>query len=143
VLNAIGQTHEVLGKFADFEVDVFSILGMRNLSAFIGELFAASLAKTSEGFLLKNPHQDGYPDLLVMDEPGRQLWSDLQLRLRDKQPFSPFANGGIEVKATCGSLPTPAVFAKKGLSKPEIGDQLIEYLTGYDWKAHHREIPIT
>ncbi|MCW5923283.1 MAG: hypothetical protein KIS77_13135 [Saprospiraceae bacterium] len=128
-----------MDKINRFEVDIFEILGMRNLSAFIGELFAAALAKNSKGFFLKNPHQDGYPDLLVMDEQGKQLWDDLKLRLRDKQPFSPFANGGIEVKATCGSLPTPAVFLKKGLAKPEIGDQRIDFLTGYDWKAHHRD----
>lgn len=139
ISKAINQTHEVLDKINRFEVDIFEILGMRNLSAFIGELFAAALAKNSKGFFLKNPHQDGYPDLLVMDEQGKQLWDDLKLRLRDKQPFSPFANGGIEVKATCGSLPTPAVFLKKGLAKPEIGDQRIDFLTGYDWKAHHRD----
>ena len=32
----------------DIPVDIFSILGMRNLSAFIGELFAKSLAKESK-----------------------------------------------------------------------------------------------
>lgn len=139
ILNAITKTHEVLDKINGFEVDIFEVLGMRNLSAFIGELFAAALVKNSAGFFLKNPHQDGCPDLLVMDERGKQLWNDLRLRLRDKQPFSPFANGGIEVKATCGSLPTPAIFVKKGLVKPEIGDQRIDFLTGYDWKAHHRD----
>lgn len=139
ILNAIHHTHEVLDKINSFEVDVFEILGMRNLSAFIGELFAAAMVKSSGGFLLKNPHQDGYPDMLVMDEDGKRLWEELKLRLRDKQPFSPFPNGGIEVKATCGSLPTPAYFAKKGLVKPTIGDQRIDFLTGYDWKAHHRD----
>ncbi len=107
ILNAITKTHEVLDKINRFEVDIFEILGMRNLSAFIGELFAAALVKNSGGFFLKNPHQDGYPDLLVMDAKGEQLWNDLKLRLRDKQPFSPFANGGIEVK-------------KRNLSQAEI-----------------------
>ncbi|HVU75658.1 MAG TPA: bsaAI, partial [Candidatus Paceibacterota bacterium] len=44
-----------------------------------------------------------------------------------------------EVKATCGSVPTPALLARRGLTKPHIGDTRISYLTGYDWKAHHRE----
>lgn len=139
VLSAIEKTHEVLDKINSFEVDIFEILGMRNLSAFIGELFAAALIKASDGFFLKNPHQDGYPDLLVMDENGKKMWEDLSARLRDKQPFSPFANGGIEIKATCGSVPTPEFFAKKGLQKPEIGTQRIDFMKGYDWKAHHRD----
>jgi len=139
ILKAIHQTHDVLDKINGFEVNIFEILGMRNLSAFIGELFAAEVVKNSEGFLLKNPHQDGYPDMLVMDEDGKRLWGELKFRLRDKQPFSPFPNGGIEVKATCGSLPTPAFFVKKGLVKPQIGDQRIDFLTSYDWKAHHRD----
>ena len=28
---------------------------------------------------------------------------------------------------------------KRGLLKPDIGDTRISFLTGYDWKAHHRE----
>jgi len=59
--------------------------------------------------------------------------------MKEKEPFSGFINGGIEIKATCGSVPTPAVLSKRGLQKPEIGDTRINLLTGYDWKAHHRE----
>lgn len=139
ILSAINQTHDVLDKISGFEVDIFGILGMRNLSAFVGELFAAALVRASAGFLLKNPHQDGYPDLLPMDSAGKDLWEKLKFQLREKAPFSPFANGGIEVKATCGSLPTPAAFSKRDGVKPEIGDQRIEFLKGYDWKAHHRD----
>ena len=119
-------------------VEVFEVLGMRNLSAFVGELFARSLMEESGGFFMKNPHQDGYPDLLAMTTEGRKLWDSLKNNLQDKHPFSPFMTGGIEVKATCGSVPTPAVFAKKNLKKPDIGDQRIDFVRGYDWKAHHR-----
>jgi hypothetical protein len=35
-------------------------------------------------------------------------------------------------------MPTPAVFARRNLKKPEIGDERIGVITGYDWKAHHR-----
>ena len=58
---------------------------------------------------------------------------------RDKAPFSPFTGGGIEVKATCGAVPTPAACQRRGFAKPEIGDTRAGKLTGYDWKAHHRE----
>lgn len=139
ILNAVETTHNILDKFTEFDVEVFEILGMRNLSSFIGEIFAASIVKGSNGFFKKNPHQDGYPDLLTMNETGQAIWKKLSTNLRDKSPFSPFENGGLEVKATCGSVPTPALCQKRGLVKPDIGDTRITFLTGYDWKAHHRE----
>lgn len=133
------EFNALIDQFEAFGVDVFPLLGMRNLSAFIGELYGAVVIKGSANFFRKNPHQDGYPDLLPMDEAGATLWKSLELRLRDKTPFSPFATGGIEIKATCGSVPTPAVMAKKNLQKPHIGDQRIEVMQSYDWKAHHRD----
>ena len=136
---AIREAHSVIDQFATFGVDVFSILGMRNLSAFIGELYAAAAIKCSDGLFRKNPHQDGIPDLLIMDRAGAALWERLKDRLRDKAPFSPFATGGIEVKATCGGLPTPAQCQHRGFAKPNIGDQRIDCMMGYDWKAHHQE----
>lgn len=141
-VNALADTHLVIGKITkDIPVDVFSILGMRNLSAFIGELFAASLIKMSGGKYIKNPHQDGYPDLLLMNAGGKAAFEKLRQagKLRDKSPFSPFEYGGIEIKATCGSVPTPKDCAKKGVQKPDIGDTRIDLMKGYDWKAHHRE----
>lgn len=139
ITKAVTYTHEVFDKFIEFEVDVFSILGMRNLSAFVGEVFAQSLSKFSEGLLISNPHQDGYPDLLLMDDNGKADWERLRANLKAKAPFSPFPNGGIEIKSTCGSVPTPEICRKKGVEKPSMGDQRISVLTGYDWKAHHRE----
>ena len=138
LLNGLKRTHELVGHFREFEVDVFELLGMRNLSSFIGELFAASTVKSSEGLFVKNPHQDGYPDLLLHDESGKAHWATLQQRLREKNPFSPFGTGGLEVKATCGSVPDPKRLATKGLVKPAIGDTRITMMVGYDWKAHHR-----
>jgi hypothetical protein len=142
VKRAVIDCHTVVDKILDdIPVDVFSILGMRNLSAFIGELFAKSLESESNGLLKSNPHQDGYPDLLLLDKVGQELWNKLETKgeLRAKAPFSPFDNGGIEVKATCGSVPSPKEAAKKGLEKPGMGDTRIDVLKGYDWKAHHRE----
>ena len=135
---AVGIFDETISKLEEVSDGLFSTLGMRNLSAFIGEMFAAALAKASKGFLVKNPHQDGYPDLLVMTDEGKALLKTLENNMQDKKPFSDFASGGIEVKATCGSVPTPAVFARRNLKKPEIGDERIGVITGYDWKAHHR-----
>ena len=136
---AIERAHKNIDRFAEFDVDVFLLLGMRNLSSFIGELFAAAIVVESGGLFCKNPHQDGYPDLLLMDELGQRQWTALRNRLREKAPFSPFLGGGIEVKATCGSVPTPVQCAKLGVEKPDLGDQRIAIMRAYDWKAHHRE----
>jgi hypothetical protein len=62
---------------------------------------------------------DGYPDLLLLDKFGKPLWESLASRLREKKPFSPFATGGIEIKATVGSVPTPEDLAKKKMTKPD------------------------
>lgn len=136
--NSLVKTDELLGSIGSYEIDIYDILGMRNLSAFVGEVFARAMSLTSKNFFINNPHQDGYPDLLAMTPEGRAEMDRLKNNMQDKRPFSPFKYGGLEVKATCGSLPTPAVFARKGLVKPTIGDQRIDYLKGYDWKAHHR-----
>lgn len=121
-------------------VDIFSILGMRNLSSFVGEVFSRSLSKASNNLLVCNPHQDGYPDLLLLDEVGTVLYKEIEAEygLQAKSPFSPFEYGGIEIKATCGAVPTPAECKKKNVLKPGIGDQRISLLRSYDWKAHHQ-----
>ena len=133
------MTHELIDDLYTVEIDVAAILGLRNLSAFIGELVGSAIVQTSDDRLKANPHQDGYPDLLLMDDRGRNAWTRLADRMNEKAPFSPFANGGIEVKATCGTVPTPAVCRKKGIVRPDLGASRIGCLTGYDWKAHHRE----
>jgi hypothetical protein len=139
VERAVHRTRTLIDKLSKFEVNVFALLGMRNLSAFLGEVFAAAMILEHEELFKKNPHQDGYPDLLLLDAAGSKEWERLSSRLRDKGPFSPFAPGGFEVKATCGSVPTPAQLQKRGLEKPDMGDQRIGLLNGYDWKAHHQE----
>jgi hypothetical protein len=139
VERAVHRTRSIIEQLSKFEVDVFALLGMRNLSAFVGEVFAAAMILEHQELFKKNPHQDGYPDLLLLDEAGSKEWTKLSNRLREKGPFSPFATGGFEIKATCGAVPTPALCQKRGREKPDMGDQRVELLTGYDWKAHHQE----
>jgi hypothetical protein len=136
--DAVSIFNERIAKLAEFEIDISRLLGMRNLSAFVGELYGASVIKAAGTLYRKNPHQDGYPDLLLMDDKGSREWERLKNQLRDKKPFSPFRAGGIEIKATVGSVPSPQWFQTRGLQKPDIGDSRIEFLRGYDWKAHHR-----
>ena len=133
--DALAEMHDIIDRIGEIPVDIFSILGMRNLSAFVGELFVASLEKSSNGLFKSNPHQDGYPDLLLMNEKGKEIWSVLEnaSKLTDKSPFSPFVNGGIEVKATCGAVPTPAVCQRRGFTKPQMGDQRIDEIPQEHW----------
>ena len=70
---ALLQTHSQIDKFKDFDVDVFSLLGLRNLSAFVGELYGACFAKASSGLYRPNPHQDGYPDLILINAIGGRI----------------------------------------------------------------------
>ena len=137
--SAVNVAHSFIDQLYASDLDVASILGLRNLSAFVGEVVVHAIAKTSNGKFRLNPSQDGYPDLLLMDETGERAWSDVRGRAKEKEPFSPFAAGGIEVKATCGAIPSDADCRNRGIQRPGIGDTRIQLLTGYDWKAHHRE----
>ena len=125
----------------EFDINIFEILGMRNLSGMVGEYFAKSVQKFSNGNLHSNLHQDGYPDLLLIDTPDKKHYfntlyfeKDGKIYPKDKSLFSPYKYGGIEIKATCGSTPSASHIAK-----PAIGDQRIHLVNKFDWKAHHRE----
>lgn len=133
--------HELSETTLRFDINIFETLWMRNLSGMIGEYFARSITKISKGKLESNLHQDGYPDLLLVDETYKKEYFDSLYVLNNgrkypigKDFFSPFKYGGIEVKATCGSTP-PA----SKVSKPLIGEQRVSLITNFDWKSHHRE----
>ena len=83
---------------------------MRNLSSFVGENFVDSICKISDGLLIKNPHQDSYPDLLVMTDEGKKLLKTFEKKLRDKSPFSNFETGGKPA-----SCPVSTSFDRPGL----------------------------
>lgn len=139
ISEAIMQTNRVFVELSSVVPYVYELLQMRNLSAFVGAAFCQELATSSKGLLRLNPHQDGYPDLLLMDQKGQQHWNELEGQHQEKDPFSPFVMGGIEVKATCGDVPSARALSSRGLSKPGIGDSRIDLVTSLNWKAHHRE----
>ncbi len=145
ILQAINFCNQALQKLdqetKQFDINIFEILGMRNLSGMVGEYFAKSVQRFSEGHLHSNLHQDGYPDLLLTNtRESLNYYASLYLEQNgkkypsEKSLFSPFKYGGIEVKATCGNTP-PASQSPK----PLIGEQRIEKIISLDWKAHHRE----
>jgi len=144
VVDSMNYANNALKELSDttmrFDINIFETLGMRNLSSMIGEYFARSVKKISNGKLESNLHQDGYPDLLLVDTPERKAYFNTLFTERDgkrypidKEHFSPFLYGGIEVKATCGSTPS----ASK-VPKLLIGEQRVNLINSFDWKAHHR-----
>lgn len=145
IVNAINFSNEALqsldAQTKSFDINIFEALGMRNLSGVVGEYFAKSIQRFSNGGLQGNLHQDGYPDLLLTNTPERKSYfdtlytiSDGKIYPKDKALFSPYKYGGIEVKATCGSTPSASQ-----VPKPLIGEKRISLLNSFDWKAHHRE----
>jgi len=124
-----------------FDINIFEVLGMRNLSGLVGEYLSRSLQRFSNGSLQSNLHQDGYPDLLLTNTIEQKNYFESLYTTIDgkkfphnKSDFSPFKFGGIEVKATCGSTPSA-----NQTPKPLIGQTRITLLKSFDWKAHHRE----
>jgi hypothetical protein len=138
-IDALPEFNRVIKIFEDVEIPIGDILGLRNLSAFVGEVYNRSVKKIAGNLIENNPHQDGYPDLLIMDSLGREEWQKFSKQLHEKSPFSPFLTGGIEVKSTCGDLRSGSWFTKQEIPKPIIGQSRLEWVTGYNWKAHHRE----
>ena len=145
IAQAIKLTNKTLKQLdkvnKKLEYDIFERLGMRNLSGQVGECFVKCLMKLSDGKLHSNLHQDGYPDLLLIDTPEKKEYFDSLYTVingkkypKDKKSFSPFKYGGIEVKATCGSTP-PA----SKVPKPLIGEQRVQLMNNFYWAAHHRE----
>jgi len=117
-------------------VPTFQLLGLRNLSSFVGEIFARELCTLESGKFMSNPNQDGYPDLCALTPEGTAY---VATRAKNgetsaKQFWSPYPFGGVEVKATCGNTP-PA----RKLAKPGIGESRYPILDSAEWKAHHRE----
>jgi len=138
-IDAMNEFNRIIKTFDDMEIPIGDFLGLRNYSGFLGEVFNYAVVKKSNGYIRKNQHQDGYPDLLVMDEIGENEWSKVQDRLTEKSPFSPFAGGGIEVKATCGDIQLSKWFSKNKIQRPQIGGSRIDYMKKYTWKSHHRD----
>ena len=145
IKECVETANETIELFHDlsllYGVDLFQILGLRNLSSFVGEVFAKQVRLSEAERLISNPNQDGYPDLCALTPEGKAYveehkLSDGKIR-RDKNLWSPYPFGGIEVKATCGNTP-PA----KKTAKPLIGESRLPIVKTAEWKAHHQETKI-
>lgn len=148
VVEAMNYANEALfmldSMSKQFDINLFQTLGMRNLSSTVGEYFVKSVEKFANQKLVSNPHQDGYPDLLLNDTLRKQQhFNSLFVQNNNrrypinKESFSNYEFGGIEIKATCGS--TPPANLDKNIVKPLIGEQRVKMITQFDWKSHHRQ----
>src|SRR5439155_5957243 len=113
------------------------LLELRNLSALIREIFDKEVGRAYNKVFMKNPNQNGYPDLLALTPEGRKYIEKATTNgsiKTDKNLWSPYPFGGIEVKATCGNTPPASKVAK-----PKIGESRINVgLQSAEWKAHHQ-----
>ena len=102
-------------------IPFYELLGTRNLGSFVGAVFAYSLQREMPDRLMVNGHQDGYPDLCALTAEGKKYVARLHAEGMEtaKKSWAFYPEGGIEVKTTCGSVPT----ATKTRKKPQIGDQ--------------------
>jgi len=140
ILSTVQNTNRSIELIDDLSIGnnipIFSLLGLRNLSSFVGEIFASELYHIQKNRLLPNPNQDGYPDLLALTPEGINYIKERERRneTTEKKFWSPYPYGGIEVKATCGN-----VVSAKVQEKPKIGESRLPTLISAEWKAHHRE----
>lgn len=151
IINALDQTNiyisELCNLFLELNFDLFEVLGQRNLSGVIGEIYSRFFCLNVSGYTV-NPHPDGRPDILNLNskeskkffkEECFSIISGKSLPL--KSPLTPYKYNGIEIKCTVGS---PRSGYKKLLERNtgkksfDIGDSRIEYLSGFNFWAHHQ-----
>jgi hypothetical protein len=122
--------------FIAYDFPLFELLGLRNLSSFVGAVYGRELWRLMKDWTFLNPHQDGYPDLCASTPEGLDYYKQREQRreMTVKDFWSPYPFGGIEVKVTCGNTPNA-----KTTPKPKIGESRTPLLESAEWKAHHRD----
>lgn len=139
--------NELVELFGSLNFDLFEVLGQRNLSGVIGEIFSRFFCQHYKNFVV-NPHPDGRPDILNLNkkEALKHYQNNCFINMSGKlipkkSELAPFKFSGIEVKCTVGS-PTATykkdLLADTGKRNFELGMSRIKYLSGFNFWAHHR-----
>jgi len=147
VINANTYLHALSDLFMELNFPIYTTLGQRNLSGFIGEVFSRVFVVEVDGFVT-NPHADGRPDLLdVSSQDALEYFrskcfdnSDNSRQAPSKACLTPFKYGGIEVKATIGNpVANYRTRLKKELGQPEffVGLPRVNYLSSITYWGHH------
>ncbi len=151
IKSAVRETNTYLSKlsniFEELNFDLFGILGQRNLSGFIGEVFSHFLSRDTSDYTL-NPHADGRPDLIDISTNAAiaHLQDDCYKyidgkKVPIKELLAPFRYGGAEVKCTIGTHSATSKAEYKhdnGVEDFELGISRIKYIKGLTYWAHHQ-----
>lgn len=134
--------------FQDKNINLFEALGVTNISATVGEIYARFLCKQLSGELVSNPHPDGRPDVLTLfskEAKNYYLKECFETKKTKKVPIksklTPFKFGGIEIKCTIGNFTKNKVekYLKEIYNTESfpIGAQRVKFLENINWVAHH------
>lgn len=154
VIHATEKTNQYLNKiseyFIDLDIEIFHILGQRNISGFIGEVFSKFLEKEIVD-LKSNPHQDGRPDLINLSTlESKSFFSKSFVHDNKNNPikgnFTPYPFGGLEVKCSIGDLrsmkkevKSKILQNKYGVDEIDINIPRIDFFSGINYWAHHQD----
>ena len=154
IISSIRNTNKYLNDislyFEELELEIFHILGQRNISGLIGEVFSRFLEKDVAS-LRSNPHQDGRPDLLnIQSQKSKDYFRYSFLDDGEKYPiksrFSPYPHGGIEVKCTIGDsrsvkkeVKAKLLSQKYGVDVFDVNIPRIDLFGGITYWAHHQD----
>jgi hypothetical protein len=134
VLEAINITNEKMRRLKKITeedaVNIFDAIDFRMLSGMLGEALITIISQTSD-VLVKNPHIDGYPDLLDVSSPEKICFYQLpHSNDTPRDRFRDYTYGGIEIKNTFGVKINKQILQKGQPRISKINKKL-------DWKAHH------
>lgn len=151
IKNAIVGTNDYLNNvskyFLEIELEIFHILGQRNISGFIGEVFARFLEKEVD-VLKSNPHQDGRPDLLNLSSDESKIFflnsfSDSHHNNPIKERFTPYLYGGLEVKCSIGDTTSKnrssILLENYNVENFDVKIPRIDFFKGITYWGHHRD----
>ena len=151
IKNAILGTNDYLNNvskyFLEIELEIFHILGQRNISGFIGEIFARFLEKEVD-VLKSNPHQDGRPDLLNLSSDESKIFflnsfSDSNHNNPIKERFTPYFYGGLEVKCSIGDTTSKnrssILLENYNVESFDVKIPRIDLFKGITYWGHHRD----
>lgn len=129
--------------FKEKNLDFFEVLGQRNLSGLVGEIFSRFFCKKFNPFV-NNPHPDGRPDIIYLANKEIEDYYYKECFISSSKPIksklSPFPYDGIEVKCTIGNHKNNynrQLEIETGSKVFDIGIPRINYLSDLVWWAHH------
>ena len=147
MVNANHYLDSLESLFDKLNFEIYETLGQRNLSGFVGEIFARFLANEVDE-LAANPHADGRPDLIdISSEISKTYLTEHCLVASSngeimpvRSNLAPYKYGGIEVKTSIGNPKSgykKQLMADRGLSGFSVGEPRVDYLASITYWGHH------